>query len=55
MKDFALALLAGMASGVYSTIYIAGGVVNFWEKVRTKRRKKAASASTPPGSLPAKA
>ncbi|MDR1910067.1 MAG: protein translocase subunit SecF, partial [Spirochaetaceae bacterium] len=32
MKDFALALLAGMVSGVYSTIFIASGVASFWEK-----------------------
>ncbi|MDR1389474.1 MAG: protein translocase subunit SecF [Treponema sp.] len=32
MKDFALALLVGMVSGVYSTIYIACGFVAFWEK-----------------------
>jgi preprotein translocase subunit SecF len=31
MKDFALALLIGMTSGVYSTIYIACGFANYWE------------------------
>ncbi|MEL3906479.1 MAG: protein translocase subunit SecF [Treponema sp.] len=29
MKDFALALLVGMISGVYSTIYIAGACITF--------------------------
>jgi preprotein translocase subunit SecF len=44
MKDFALALLVGMCSGVYSTIFIACGFANFWEdhiKKRGKRAKKA--------------
>ncbi|GMO51176.1 MAG: protein translocase subunit SecF [Termitinemataceae bacterium] len=31
MKDFALALIVGMVSGVYSTIYIASGFTVFWE------------------------
>jgi preprotein translocase subunit SecF len=35
MKDFALALLVGMISGVYSTIFIASGFVYFWEKRKT--------------------
>ncbi|MDR3275799.1 MAG: protein translocase subunit SecF [Treponema sp.] len=40
MKDFALALLVGMTSGVYSTIFIASGFVNLWESVKAKRVKK---------------
>ncbi|MDR0457342.1 MAG: protein translocase subunit SecF [Treponema sp.] len=40
MKDFALALLVGMISGVYTTIFIASGFVNFWEKQKTKREKQ---------------
>jgi preprotein translocase subunit SecF len=32
MKDFALALLVGMVSGVYSTIFIACGFVYIWDK-----------------------
>ncbi|MDR2181398.1 MAG: protein translocase subunit SecF [Treponema sp.] len=36
MKDFALSLLVGMVSGVYSTIFIACGFVSLWEK-RIKR------------------
>ncbi|MDR2471902.1 MAG: protein translocase subunit SecF [Treponema sp.] len=38
MKDFALALLAGLVSGVYSTIFIANGFVFLWE---TKFKRKA--------------
>jgi preprotein translocase subunit SecF len=40
MKDFALALLVGMVSGVYSTIFIASGFVYFWDAQKTKRAKK---------------
>jgi preprotein translocase subunit SecF len=45
MKDFALALLIGMVSGVYTTLFIATGFVNFWEdrKVRRQKIKQAAS------------
>ncbi|MDR2029841.1 MAG: protein translocase subunit SecF [Treponema sp.] len=42
MKDFALALLVGMISGVYSTIFIASGFVNFWNVMSGKRAKKQA-------------
>jgi preprotein translocase subunit SecF len=38
MKEFALALLVGMVSGVYSTIYIATGFVYFWD-VHAKKKK----------------
>lgn len=37
MKDFALALLIGMVSGTYSTIFIASATVNAWEKMAKKR------------------
>jgi preprotein translocase subunit SecF len=40
MKDFALALLVGMISGVYSTVFIASGFVNLWEIHKNKRAKK---------------
>lgn len=41
MKDFALALLVGMTSGVYSTIYIASAFINFASKfVKTGTDKK---------------
>ncbi|MDR2490564.1 MAG: protein translocase subunit SecF [Spirochaetaceae bacterium] len=40
MKDFAQALLIGMVSGVYSTIFIACGCTLFWEKnIKTKKIK----------------
>ena len=42
MKDFALALLAGMISGVYSTIFIASSFVCFWERGKAKRLVKTA-------------
>ena len=35
MKDFALALLVGMTSGVYSTIYIAGACITFFSGKKT--------------------
>ncbi|GHV96782.1 protein-export membrane protein SecF [Spirochaetia bacterium] len=40
MKDFALALLIGMVSGVYSTIFIASGFVYFWDARKNKRAKR---------------
>jgi preprotein translocase subunit SecF len=40
MKDFALALLVGMVSGVYSTIFIASGFADLWDKQAKKREKK---------------
>jgi preprotein translocase subunit SecF len=40
MKDFALALLVGMISGVYSTIFIASGFVLFWERFLAKGKKE---------------
>ncbi len=45
MKDFALALIVGMVSGTYSTIYIATAFVNLWQDIADRRRKaKAAQA-----------
>jgi preprotein translocase subunit SecF len=40
MKDFALVLLVGMLSGVYSTIFIAVGFVLFWDRIARKRAEK---------------
>jgi preprotein translocase subunit SecF len=51
MKDFALALLIGMVSGVYSTIFIACGFVNLWEARKQKnaaRKKPQAEAALRP-------
>jgi preprotein translocase subunit SecF len=53
MKDFALALLVGMVSGVYSTIFIAVGFVNFWDiQAKKQGKKKPAPRGVP---APAKA
>ena len=49
MQDFALALLVGMASGVYTTLFIASGCVNFWENLKVKKEKRRM------GLIPAKA
>ncbi|MDR2718304.1 MAG: protein translocase subunit SecF [Treponema sp.] len=49
MKDFALALLVGMLSGVYTSIFIAPAFVNFWEKQKVKREKQKLTA--PAGQL----
>jgi preprotein translocase subunit SecF len=44
MKDFALALLVGMVSGVYSTIFIASAFVNTWNnRVKKQPSKKVAA------------
>jgi preprotein translocase subunit SecF len=45
MKDFALALLVGMTSGVYTTIFIASGFVYFWDIQASKREKKRLKAA----------
>ncbi|MDR2177969.1 MAG: protein translocase subunit SecF [Treponema sp.] len=46
MKDFALALLIGMLSGVYSTIFIASGFVYLWDiRIKKRDQKKAAANS----------
>ncbi len=37
MKDFALALVVGMISGTYSTIYIATAFISYWETIKQKR------------------
>jgi preprotein translocase subunit SecF len=52
MKDFALALLVGMISGVYSTIFIASGFAHFWDRMA---RKKAVKSRTVKAAVPAKA
>jgi preprotein translocase subunit SecF len=40
MKDFALCLIVGMISGVYSTIFIASGFVLFWDRFISKGKKE---------------
>ncbi|HUW71360.1 MAG TPA: protein translocase subunit SecF [bacterium] len=44
IKDFALALLVGMVSGTYSTVYIASGFVQLWENVKANMKPKAAAS-----------
>jgi len=44
MKDFALAVMVGLVSGVYTSLFIACGFVNFWENLKIKREKKKLSA-----------
>lgn len=51
MKDFALLLMIGMVSGVYSTIFIASCFVNFWEGIKLKRGKRKISAAVPTKAL----
>jgi len=50
IRDFALALLVGMTSGVYSTIFIASAVVLFWENRREGRARKEPKAAVAAGS-----
>ncbi|MDR2110519.1 MAG: protein translocase subunit SecF [Spirochaetaceae bacterium] len=51
MRDFALCLIVGMVSGVYSTVFIASAFVNFWDRTAKKRAKKRLIS----GAAPAKA
>jgi preprotein translocase subunit SecF len=57
MKDFALALLVGMVSGVYSTIFIASGFVHLWDLQAKKREQQKKMTVNPAklGKVPAKA
>jgi preprotein translocase subunit SecF len=56
MKDFALALLVGMTSGVYSTVFIASGFVYFWDlQVKKREQKKMAVTPLKAGKVPLKA
>ena len=40
IHDFALALIVGLITGTYSTVYIASPVVLFWEKYISKARAR---------------
>jgi preprotein translocase subunit SecF len=54
MKDFALALLVGMVSGVYSTIFIAGAFISFVSRFRKdggRVREKAVAQKVSDGAL----
>jgi len=49
MKDFALALLVGMTSGVYSTIFIACGFVALWDaRIKGRFTKRPAKPDARP-------
>jgi preprotein translocase subunit SecF len=40
IHDFAMAMVVGLISGTYSTIYVASPVVLLWEKYVTSRRRR---------------
>jgi preprotein translocase subunit SecF len=40
IHDFAFALIVGLITGTYSTVYIASPVVLFWEKYVTSKRRR---------------
>jgi preprotein translocase subunit SecF len=40
IHDFAFALIVGLITGTYSTVYIASPVVLFWEKYVTSKKKR---------------
>lgn len=45
IKDFALALIVGLVSGTYSSIFIATSFVRLWEVLKKKYGKKPADAT----------
>jgi len=51
MKAFAQALLVGMLSGVYTSIFIAPGFVNFWEKQKHKHKREKQKLAAPAGQV----
>jgi len=51
MQDFALALMVGMISGVYTTTFIVTAFMNFWENQKIKKAKRALAVSS--GNVPA--
>jgi preprotein translocase subunit SecF len=44
MQNFALALIVGMVSGTYSTIYIAGAFVDWWNNIKENKHKRKVAA-----------
>jgi preprotein translocase subunit SecF len=44
IKDFALALLVGLVSGAYSSMFIAPCFVNFWDRRQSKKQSRKAAA-----------
>jgi preprotein translocase subunit SecF len=55
MRDFAIALQVGMVSGVYTSIFIANGFVNFWEDQKIKKEKMKLAAKSADSKNAAKA
>ena len=51
LKDFAFALMIGVTSGAYSSIFVAAPMVTLWKEREPEyaRRKAAAAAATPEG------
>ena len=65
MKDFALAIIVGLVSGTYSSVFIASAFVDFWKTMEAKQlvkkqaiqahiavAAKAALAAANPGKAP---
>ncbi|MCL2879468.1 MAG: protein translocase subunit SecF [Treponema sp.] len=46
MKDFALLMLIGLISSIYSTIFVASSVANLWQNLKMKHDKRKAALST---------
>jgi preprotein translocase subunit SecF len=40
IHDFTIALIVGLITGTYSTVYIASPVVLFWDQHVTKKRRR---------------
>ena len=55
LQNFALALLVGVASGTYSSIFIASPVLTYWKEREPafRRRAKRLAEQSPTGRLPA--
>jgi preprotein translocase subunit SecF len=48
LHDFAFALLVGMISGTYSTVYIAGSVLVYWEALTRRLQARPLPSRTKP-------
>jgi SecD/SecF fusion protein len=53
LKDFAFALLVGVASGAYSSVFIAGPVLTHWKEREPVYRSRLARVLAEHGSVPA--
>jgi preprotein translocase subunit SecF len=45
MRNFALALLVGIVSGTYSSIFNASQIVSLWQELEDRVRGRAASTA----------